>query len=206
MSKITEKQQNKRLNILDSAYELFIEKSFNNTSIDDVVKSAGIAKGTFYLYFKDKHDLMERIIIRKGALILRYVLEELNRKKESCDMGFSDEMLFITDRIVDYLETHTEIITLMGKNFSTCLSYFNTIEDDELKKMLDALVKDNEKNGFSEQETLKRIYLIVTLVGSVCYDSLVYKSPFKISEIKPLVFSSVKNIISEEVVSEEQNQ
>lgn len=197
MSKISEKQQSKRINILDAAYELFIEKSVNNTSIDDVVKSAGIAKGTFYLYFKDKHDLMERIIIRKGALILRYVLEELKKKKEDCQMTFSDQMLFITDRIVDYLEQHKEIITLMGKNFSSCLSYFNTIEDDELKAMLGELVRENAANGFPEQETLKRIYLIVTLVGSVCYDSFVYESPFKISEIKPLVFSSVRSIISE---------
>lgn len=197
MSKVSEKQMNKRTNILDAAYELFIEKSFNNTSIDDVVKSAGIAKGTFYLYFKDKHDLMERIIIRKGALILRYVLEELGKKKEQCQMSFSDQMIFITDRIVDYLEQHKEIITLMGKNFSSCLSYFSTIEDDELKTMLSDLVKENSENGFSEQETLKRIYLIVTLVGSVCYDSLVYESPFKISEIRPLLYASVKNIISE---------
>lgn len=197
MSKISEKQQNKRINILDSAYELFIEKSFNNTSIDDVVKSAGIAKGTFYLYFKDKHDLMERIIIRKGALILRYVLEELKKKTEACQMSFSDQMLFITEKIVDYLECHREIITLMGKNFSSCLSYFNTIEDSELKTMLNTLVAENIENGFSEQETLQRIYLIVTLVGSVCYDSLVYESPFKIAEIKPLLYESVQSILSQ---------
>lgn len=197
MSKISEKQQNKRISILDSAYELFIEKSFNNTSIDDVVKSAGIAKGTFYLYFKDKHDLMERIIIRKGALILRYVLEELKKKTEACQMSFSDQMLFITEKIVDYLESHREIITLMGKNFSSCLSYFNTIEDSELKTMLNTLVAENIENGFSEQETLQRIYLIVTLVGSVCYDSLVYESPFKIAEIKPLLYESVQNILSQ---------
>lgn len=197
MSKISEKQQNKRINILDSAYELFIEKSFNNTSIDDVVKSAGIAKGTFYLYFKDKHDLMERIIIRKGALILRYVLEELKKKNEACQMSFSDQMLFITEKIVDYLESHREIITLMGKNFSSCLSYFNTIEDSELKTMLNTLVAENIENGFTEQETLQRIYLIVTLVGSVCYDSLVYESPFKIAEIKPLLYESVQSILSQ---------
>ncbi len=195
MSKISEKQQNKRISILDSAYELFIEKSFNNTSIDDVVKSAGIAKGTFYLYFKDKHDLMERIIIRKGALILRYVLEELKKKNEACQMSFSDQMLFITDKIVDYLEDHKEIITLMGKNFSSCLNYFSTIEDNELKTMLGELVAENAKNGFSEQETLKRIYLIVTLVGSVCYDSFVFESPFKITEIKPLLYASVQSIL-----------
>ena len=127
MSKISEKQQNKRTSILDAAYELFIEKSFKNTSIDDVVKSAGIAKGTFYLYFKDKHDLMERIIVRKCALILRYVLEELMKKKETCRMSFPDQMLFITEKIIDYLEDHKEIITLIGKNFSSCLSYFSTI-------------------------------------------------------------------------------
>lgn len=201
MSKISEKQQNKRTSILDSAYELFIEKSFNNTSIDDVVKSAGIAKGTFYLYFKDKHDLMERIIIRKGALILRYVLAELKSKKETCEMSFCDQMLFITDQIVDYLESHKEIITLMGKNFSSCLSYFSTIEDNELKTMLGELVAENVENGFSEQETLKRIYLIVTLVGSVCYDSLVFESPFNITEMKPLLYASVQSILSEPVTA-----
>ena len=122
--------------------------------------------------FKDKHDLMERIIIRKCALILRYVLEELMKKKETCRMSFPEQMLFITEKIIDYLEEHKEIITLIGKNFSSCLSYFNTIEDDRLKSMLSDLVHENLENGFSEHETLKRIYLIVTLVGSVCYGSL----------------------------------
>ena len=80
---------------------------------------------------------------------------------------------------------------------SLCLSYFSTIEDSELKSMLSELVHENTVNGFSEQETLKRIYLIVTLVGSVCYDSFVFESPFKISEVKPLLFKSVETIISE---------
>ena len=63
--------------------------------------------------------------------------------------------------------------------------------------MLSDLVHENLENGFSEHETLKRIYLIVTLVGSVCYDSFVFESPFKISEIKPLLLRSVENLISE---------
>lgn len=193
MSKISEKQQNKRASILDAAYELFVEKSVNNTSIDDVVKKAGIAKGTFYLYFKDKYDLMERIIIRKSALVLKYVLEELKCKKKQLEMSFDEQVLFITDRIVDYLETHRELITLMGKNFSTCLKYFNSIEDDELKSMLDNLIAV----GGDNESTMKKIYLIVTLVGSVCHDTLVYKSPFKMSEIKPILFDSVKKIIRE---------
>ena len=194
---VEQKKEQKKEGLLEAAYQLFLEKGVNKTSVDEIVKKANVAKGTFYLYFKDKHDLMERIIVRKCALILRYVLEELMKKKETCRMSFPEQMLFITEKIIDYLEEHKEIITLIGKNFSSCLSYFNTIEDDRLKSMLSDLVRENLENGFSEHETLKRIYLIVTLVGSVCYDSFVFESPFKISEIKPLLLRSVEKIISE---------
>lgn len=198
MSKVSEKQKNKRSNILDAAYELFVEKSVNNTSIDDVVKKAGIAKGTFYLYFKDKYDLMERLIIRKGALVLKYVLAELREKKSEICMPFTEQVLFITDRIVDYLENHKELITLMGKNFASCLNYFTSIEDDELKTMLDELIEESrEITNSSTEDVMKKIYMIVSLVGSVCHDALVFEAPFKISEIKPMLFSSVKGMLAE---------
>ncbi len=201
MGKVAEKQKNKRTNILDAAYELFVEKSVNNTSIDDVVKKAGIAKGTFYLYFKDKYDLMERLIIRKGALVLKYVLSELKEKKDRVTMSFSDQIIFITERIVDYLENHKELISLMGKNFSSCLNYFASIEDDELKSMLNELITDGSETADNKPEIMKKIYLIVTLVGSVCHDALVFEAPFKISEVKPMLLSGVKGILGTECTS-----
>ena len=197
MGKIAQNKKAKEEALFRTAFELFTTKGIEKTTISDIVEKAGVAKGTFYLYFKDKHDLMDRIIIRKGALVLKYVLEELKKTKEKLRMPFPEQMVFITDRIVDYLEKHKEIITLIGKNFSSCLNYFTSIEDDELKAMIDELVEENSENGFSEQDTLKRIYLIVTLVGSVCYDSLVFESPFGITDMKPILFASVKNIISE---------
>ena len=43
--------------LYDAAYELFTSNGVHNTVIDDIVKSAGVAKGTFYLYCKDKYSL-----------------------------------------------------------------------------------------------------------------------------------------------------
>ena len=47
--------------ILASAAKLFEAKGVRAVSIDDIVQGAGIAKGTFYLYFKTKDDLLARL-------------------------------------------------------------------------------------------------------------------------------------------------
>ena len=48
----------KRARILRSATELFISNGFRKTSMDDVARSAHVAKGTLYLYFPNKADLL----------------------------------------------------------------------------------------------------------------------------------------------------
>ena len=49
--------------ILDAAFEEFAERGYESTRLDDVAKRAGIAKGTIYLYFKNK-ELLFRAVLR----------------------------------------------------------------------------------------------------------------------------------------------
>ena len=58
MATVAQKKLDKKVRLLQSAYALFESKGVSMTAVDDVVKAAGVAKGTFYLYFKDKHDLI----------------------------------------------------------------------------------------------------------------------------------------------------
>ncbi|WP_297487091.1 TetR/AcrR family transcriptional regulator [Thermococcus sp.] len=44
-----------------AAMELFARKGFDKTTVDEIVAKAGIAKGTFYLYFKSKDDLIKEL-------------------------------------------------------------------------------------------------------------------------------------------------
>ncbi|MFQ9345252.1 MAG: TetR/AcrR family transcriptional regulator [Coprococcus sp.] len=46
------KQKKKKEALFRTAYELFTTKGINSTAISDIVEKAGVAKGTFYLYFK----------------------------------------------------------------------------------------------------------------------------------------------------------
>ncbi len=48
--------------IMSFALDLFSSQGYNSTSIDDIIKKAGIARGTFYLHFASKDDILEMII------------------------------------------------------------------------------------------------------------------------------------------------
>lgn len=53
---LTKGEKTKR-NIFKTALRLFREKGYDNVSVDEIVSCAGIAKGTFYIYFPSKTDL-----------------------------------------------------------------------------------------------------------------------------------------------------
>jgi len=48
--------------ILTQAVRLFLEKGYHGTSIDDITQAAGLTKGALYWHFKNKEDLLKRII------------------------------------------------------------------------------------------------------------------------------------------------
>lgn len=58
----------RREELMDAAQALFLGKGFNETSVDEIVKGAGVAKGTYYVYFKTKDDVLaalrERFVAR----------------------------------------------------------------------------------------------------------------------------------------------
>ncbi|MBT2679454.1 TetR/AcrR family transcriptional regulator [Bacillus sp. ISL-35] len=51
----------RKRNVIDKAHELFIEKGFHSTSIQDILDYSGISKGTFYNYFLSKNELLMEI-------------------------------------------------------------------------------------------------------------------------------------------------
>ena len=48
--------------LLDAALELFVEKGFATTRIEEVADRAGVSKGTLYLYYPSKEELLKAVI------------------------------------------------------------------------------------------------------------------------------------------------
>jgi TetR/AcrR family transcriptional regulator len=62
-------KEDRRNRIIDAAETLFIAKGFDDVSMDEVAQDAELAKGTLYLYFKNKESLFYAVALR-GARIL----------------------------------------------------------------------------------------------------------------------------------------
>jgi len=60
----------KRDQILDGATDGFMDKGFDGASMNDICRATGVSKGTLYVYFADKVDLFEAIIIRERGKII----------------------------------------------------------------------------------------------------------------------------------------
>ena len=57
-----EKWERRKQELLKIAYKLFIQKGYEETSVDDIIAEAHIAKGTYYYYFPSKEAALEEVI------------------------------------------------------------------------------------------------------------------------------------------------
>lgn len=62
--RIVKEYEERRNEILETAERLFVTKGYTKTTVNDILKEIGIAKGTFYHYFKSKEEVMDEIIMR----------------------------------------------------------------------------------------------------------------------------------------------
>lgn len=60
--KINKEYNERRNEILDEAGRLFSTKGYNKCTINDILDAVGIARGTFYYYFKSKEEVLDAII------------------------------------------------------------------------------------------------------------------------------------------------
>ena len=64
--KNTERTEIRKNEILDQAEKLFLEKGYEQTTINDILQVSGAAKGSLYYHYKSKADVLDGIIKRRG--------------------------------------------------------------------------------------------------------------------------------------------
>lgn len=86
--------------ILNQAKKLFSEKGFHSLTVSDIVDSLGIARGTFYIYFRNKDDIYRRVLeelVKEISSRLKLLPREnpLGQLKENVEEVLK---LFVEDR------------------------------------------------------------------------------------------------------------
>lgn len=79
------KKQVKREEIISAAKKLIIEKGYRKTSVEDITNEVGIAKGSFYTYFKSKDFLMETLLTEKAEIHREFMDKLIENSKTLCE-------------------------------------------------------------------------------------------------------------------------
>jgi AcrR family transcriptional regulator len=95
----------RRDEILDAAERVFAEKGYHETGIADIAADLGIGHGTFYRYFRNKHDIAATVLERVVARIAAAGLEEDPDASETLG-EYREQTGRILHRMFDLIDDH----------------------------------------------------------------------------------------------------
>ncbi len=183
MGKLDEKKKQKREALLGAAYDLFTSQGIFDTSISDIVKKAEMAKGTFYLYFKDKFDIRTALITEKAGKLFSVVREKMRDKRAD---SLEETVIQLVDIIIDELEADKRMLEFISKNLRWGIFHKVILEggnevSDSFYDWYNELIQSSGRT-FRNHELM--IYMIVELVNSTCYNVILYQDPVGLEELK----------------------
>ena len=194
---IEEQKNDKENRILNTAYKLFTEKGIKDTSVQDIVDNANVAKGTFYLYFKNKYELQDILIAKKSHKLFTEALESL---RKTYITNFSDQIIYVINYVIDQLTKMPILLKFISKNLSWGV-YNKTINklyeknEEEQDSLYNLFLKGVNENNLKLKNPEVTLFMIIELTSSACFNSILYNEPLPIEEFKPYLYETIRELI-----------
>lgn len=190
MGRVDENKLKKKNDLMDTAFQLFTKQGVSKTSIADIAEKAGVAKGTFYLYFKDKYDLHEKLVVHKSEQLFLHALDT-SGYRELTDA--KERLLAIVDDILHQLDRNRLLLRFINKNLSWGI-FRRAMDRSETD--YGALFEEILGCPFPDRTELEiEIYTIMELVGSTCYSVILENGPVDLESFLPYLHRSICAIL-----------
>lgn len=160
--------EDKRARIEQTALALFLQNGIENTSVNQITKQAQIAKGTFYLYFKDKDELVRNSLVHQNLKALDESLKESQLKSNQTIQSWTSN--FVTT-LMDFYEQNPKILCFIQKNRDLCALSSYLESDTVLNETpyIKAFLSNLTAPGESETLSHVRFIIIMDILTSVSY-------------------------------------
>lgn len=185
--RLSEKERKQQIQL--AAKEVFLDKGFNDTTMDDIVKTSGMSTGGVYHYYKNKFDILYDIM-EEG---IEYRME----KNKIRNLERSDTIDFVCQILVDRVVDENEFKSLYAMFLKMKL------KDSKISEMYNKLKPFNTKmlsSLFDEQDTAKKIFeddFLLSFINSLImgYETLGEKETF--IQNKEMIKNMVKLYLEE---------
>jgi AcrR family transcriptional regulator len=180
MARVVKDYDERHAEFLDVAQTLFLSKGYQRTSVQEIIKTVGVAKGTFYHYFDSKADILDALVKRMAEQIVASLEPMLNDETlnaiQKLEQFFAQinqwkiakkELMLDTARVL----YHDDNILLRGKSQEQTIRNASPL----LAKVIQQGVEEGVFNVAYPQETAE----MVIMMGRTLSESLI---PFLLSE------------------------
>lgn len=194
MGKLELKKKKKKEALFNTAFELFSTKGIAKTTISDIVGNAGVAKGTFYLYFKDKYDIRNSLVTHKTGELFMQAHEHLVASHVE---GFEEQILFILNDIVDMLSSNHSLLHFIAKNLSwgALQGTFQEKNEEEDFHFYEAYLNLLKESNYVCENPELLLFTMIELVSSTCYSCILYEQPVPMAEYRPILNKTIRGIL-----------
>ncbi len=150
LKKLTRAEQKARrpMQILDAAFEEFLERGYVATRVEDIAARIGVTKGTVYVYFETKEQLFEAMI-RHISGPLENLLASANELEGTATERLRGKIELIYDLIVNHrkLRELMRFVIAEGSRFPQVVDRHHDVFIDPLERQMQSLIEEGIKNG-----------------------------------------------------------
>ncbi|MEZ4812800.1 MAG: TetR/AcrR family transcriptional regulator [Caldisericia bacterium] len=157
--------------LIESARRVMFENGYSRTRISDIVKDAGLAQGTFYLYFKNKESILEELISVIEFEQARLLSEiDMNKDISSKD-GFFKELYSLSDSFRQFYSANSDILKIITEELphSSLVRFYS----DKFRKNARDIVSSYLKTGYKLGALEKMDFDIVADIISISLKQII---------------------------------
>jgi AcrR family transcriptional regulator len=134
----------RRAEIMDAASRLFLSRGYQSTTVDDIVGEAGVGKGTFYLYFESKPQVLVAIIER----IQEEIWEEIEKAANSPGDARARLYMCLT-RLTEGYRKNEELVELLHMaGPETAHERLRSRSWEKMRVLFRSLLEDSIEEGY----------------------------------------------------------
>ncbi len=171
------KSEETRRRIMEAGREVFTRKGYHDTRVSEIIDRTGLGHGTFWIYFRDKEDLLRALV---EEMLREFVTENLVDRltPERIDPSRLEDIEEVISRAVRVFEDnqplHNAILeaAMQSEEFAAIYDQINLELAAVYRKYLSFLLPDPE--GLGVDVSLMALLLVVT----IAYNSLMWAKGF----------------------------
>lgn len=153
--------------IVSAAWQLFHDKGYDHTTVDDIIELSGTSKGSFYYYFNTKDELLSTL-----STVLDDYYEELYAGMDQ-EMDNYEKLLYLNYKVHSMIEEKISI-DLLASLYSTQLiakGQRHLLDQNRVYyRLISRVVEDGQKKGQIRQD---KSISEITKYYSLCERALV---------------------------------